>query len=105
MRWYLTVAAVLEYQTIAGYPRQRDGEWFDRAERELAELADKAELKKAAWEAGEAAIYQVKAEVRGKLSRIELYVAESPRPEGPLSQLVRVRLKSGGSRRAAQRRK
>lgn len=103
MRWYLTVASVLEYQRIAGYPEDRDGPGFDRAERELAQICDAATLKKAAGEANrEAAIYQAKATVRGRRARLELYVTEAPRPEGDLPQLVRVRYK-GGSRTGRRR--
>jgi hypothetical protein len=103
MRWYITATAVKEYQEIAGLPIESDGQSFDRAERELAEICDDATLAKAAGEANRnAAIYKAKTTVRGKIARLELYVAEYPRPEGPLAQLVRVRFK-GGARTGRRR--
>jgi hypothetical protein len=99
MRWYISVACVKEFQAIAGYPIQSDGPSFDRAEKELAALCDGAELKKAMGEGSDnAAIYQAKTEIRGRSHRIEMYVAETPRPEGPLAQLVRVRDKDASGK-------
>ena len=94
MRWYISAAAVREYQAIAGYPREDDGPSWDRAERELADLADAARL---AQDDGVQQVWRVGATVRGKRTRLELTVKTTPRPEGPLPQLVRVRDK--GARR------
>lgn len=95
MRWYLTVAAVCEYQRIAGYPVERDGQWFDRAEQELAAIAEQARLVEDADMSPGRELYRVRAVIRGIRRRLELTVSIDPRPEGPLPQLVRVRDKDG----------
>jgi len=95
--WYVTVQAVREYMAIAGLPAQDEGPLFARAAAELERACDEARLKKAAKEKNRmAAIYEVKVTIRGRRVRLELYVAEQPRPEGDQPQLVRVREKGGG---------
>lgn len=94
MRWYLTIRAVNEYQAIAGLPVEGDGPAFDRAERELADICRDAWLLHAAGEASDrAAVYRGKTKIGGRVAVLDLSVAEQPRPEGPLPQLVRVRRK------------
>lgn len=96
MRWYITIAAVHEYQALAGYPVENDGPSFDRAERELADLADRARLV-ATDEATGSQTWRVNVTLRGHRMRLEFSVSTRPRPEGPLPQLVRVR--DNGARR------
>lgn len=93
MRWYITVAAVRQYMAICGYPPQTDGKHFNRARRELAELADVARLAKDVGPSQRSQQWRVKATVRGRRTRLELIVATEPRPEGPLPQLIAVRNK------------
>lgn len=92
MKWYITVAAVLEYQAICGRPERRDGPEFDRAAKELEQLCESAERKKTG-------LWQAKTKLGGRTERIELHVSTRKRPEGDLPQLVRVRLRSRGRRK------
>ena len=94
MRWYMTIRAVNEFQGIVGLPVESDGPAFDRAERELASVCDDAWLLHAMGEASNnAAVYRSKLKIHGRVAVLDLNVAENPRPEGPLPQLVRVRRK------------
>lgn len=90
MQWYITVAAVREFQEILGLPEDNDGPGFDGAAKQLDEICRQAKLAK---DEGHRQIYRVKALIRGKVARLELTVATGQRPEGPLPQLVRVRRK------------
>lgn len=94
--WYITVAAAREFLAICGLPDETEGPLFDRAERELAALAEEVVAKKAVAKkvsVSGTVQYQAKATIRGKIVRLELYVRPDPRPEGPAPQLVRVRRK------------
>jgi len=93
MRWYLSIAAVHQYQQIAGYPIESDGPSFDRAERELAALCDEARLAKDVGPGQQSQQWRVKATVRGRRTRLELVVSLSDRPEGESPQLIAVRNK------------
>lgn len=96
-RWYLTIAAIREWMTLTG----RGGEIepanpdFAAAEAELGELSQTARLSEegSRRERGASLIYRGKATVGGRRRRVECTVVVTPRPEGPLPQLVRVRLK------------
>lgn len=90
MRWYVTVAAVHEFQGIAGLPAAADGPLFDRAAKELSQACESATL----WrDEGHRQIYRAKVQLSGRVVRLELYVSLQQRPEGDLPQLVRVRSK------------
>jgi hypothetical protein len=94
MRWYITASVCRGYQRLQGWLVQDDGPSFDRAERELANLADEAHLLHAMGERSDnAAIYRARATIRGRRRAVDLYVTEMPRAEGPLPQLVRIRTK------------
>lgn len=90
MRWYITVAAVHEFQRICGLPRATEGPDFDDPAKQLTAACDAARIKKTE---PHREIYEAKVTVHGKRVRLELYVSTTPRPEGPLPQLVRVRRK------------
>lgn len=92
MKWYIRIAAVRQYQQLMGYPIESDGPSFDRAERELADLADQARLAKDIGR-GQHSQWRVKSTVRGRRTRLELVASIEPRPEGPFSQLIAVRNK------------
>lgn len=93
MRWYVSAAAVKEYQSIAGYPVQSEGPIWNRAERELADLCELAKLVEGAKTYADHEIYRCKATIKGRRARMELEVSHQRRAEGDLPQLVRVRLK------------
>lgn len=93
MRWYISAAAVRQYQQIAGYAVESDGPSFDRAERELADLADQARLAKDIGPGQRSQQWRVKATIRGRRTRLELVVSTEARPEGDLPQLIAVRNK------------
>jgi hypothetical protein len=94
MKWYITVAAVREFQQIARYRPDTDGPEFDKAAKCLERIAETAKLTK---DEGHRQIWMAKTLLDGRIARLELYVATGNRPEGNLPQLVRVRYK-GGSR-------
>lgn len=94
-RWYITATAVKEYMALAGMPEADDGDDFCAAQEALGELSLTARL---ALDASErerngSQIYRGKVTIRGKRRRIECTVMPPVRAEGPLPQLVRVRLK------------
>jgi hypothetical protein len=93
MRWYVSAAAVKQYMAVAGYPAEDDGEWFDRAERELADLADESRLAKDVGPGQRSQQWRVKATIKGRRTRLELVVAVEQRAEGDLPQLIAVRNK------------
>lgn len=94
-RWYLSAAAVRQYLEIARL-RNDDGEGgenFRRAERELAAHSQAARL---AADEGHQQIWRtgrVKVGDQPKAIRLELTINTTPRAEGPLLPLVRVRAK------------
>lgn len=93
MRWYLSVAAVRQYMRIVGLPDVTDGPLFERAECELAQLAEEAQLARDVGPGQESQLWRVKATVRGKRTRLEFIVSLSERSEGDLPQLIAVRNK------------
>lgn len=93
MRWYITVAAVRQYMAICGYEGSTDGPVFDAAAIELEDICDRAKLTREVGDGQRSQTWRVKAKVRDKMTRLELTVATSPRPEGPLPQLIGVRNK------------
>lgn len=96
MRWYITVAAVTEYQRIAGLPVTREGDEFGAARMALSALCEQARLVR---DEGHRAIYRLTADVGGRRRRLELTVSLAFRDEGDLPQLVRVRDKGPVTRR------
>jgi hypothetical protein len=100
-RWYLSAACVREYAAIARLPLDDGGPQWAAAERELAAHCDVARLAedgpgpRQLWRTGNR-------DVGGRKIRLEMTVATSPRPEGPLPQLVRVRDKGHRSRPGQQ---
>lgn len=93
MRWYISATAVRQWQVIAGYPLDTEGESFFRAEAELAEFAEQAKLAKDVTPGGKVQQWRVKATVRGKRTRLEFGVSIEQREEGDLPQLIHVRNK------------
>lgn len=93
MRWYISATAVKQWQAIAGYPAESDGPSFDRAERELATLADESRLAVDVGPGQQSQLWRVKATVRGKRTRLEFAVSLQRRQEGDLPQLINVRNK------------
>lgn len=91
--WYISAAAVHDYQRICGYAVEDDGESWDRAERELIDLAASARLAVDASATQTCQLWRVKATVRGRRTRLELSVSLAARSEGPLPQLIAVRNK------------
>jgi hypothetical protein len=99
MRWYITVRAVRDYMNILGYEGSTDGPIFDRAAIDLEDLCDGAELKREwAHDGKPRQLWLARTQIDGRVERLELTVSLQPRQEGPLPQLVRVRLKSRGGR-------
>ena len=96
MRWYITVAAVHDYQRIRGLPPDDDGPGFDEPAKELSALAEQAKLVK---DEGHRAIYRLRTPINGRMTRLEFTVSLTLRAEGDLPQLVRVRDKDGGRQR------
>lgn len=88
--WYITGAAVREYQAICGIPETDEGPLFDRCAVELERACETARLYK---DEGPRQIWISKATIRGRRVRLELYVSLAHRPEGDAPQLVRVRRK------------
>lgn len=97
--WYISVTAIRAYMRIAGYRDETDGEWFDRAERELFDLASLARPVGAPRD-GRWLTYRAKADIRGRRTRLDLIVSTEERAEGDLPQLVMVR-SQGGNRQGA----
>ena len=93
MRWYISAAAIRDYQAIAGYTLASDGESFDRAEFELAELAEQARLARDISDTQQTQLWRVKATIRDRRTRLEFAVNPFPRAEGDLPQLIAVRNK------------
>lgn len=91
--WYITVAAVRQYMRICGYEGDSDGPVFDAAAIELERLCEQSRLAKDAGPHSPNQQWRVRANVRGKNTRLELIVAPDPRPEGDLPQLIAVRNK------------
>lgn len=92
-RAYITVAAVADYQRIMGRPVIRDGEPFEQATRELVDLLAGARLRNHADGPGRADQHQAYVTTPAGRRRVELYVRSEPRPEGPLPQLVKVKIR------------
>jgi hypothetical protein len=84
-RWYLSAAAVREYAAAARLPIDDGGPRWLAAEQAVAAICDRARL---AVEEPHRQFYGT-----GRPERWELTVSTTPRPEGNLPQLVRVRMK------------
>lgn len=94
-RWYISAAAVRQWLAICRVTAGDDSpEWF-AAERELGALSLRARLSEPASrrERGASLIYRGYSLVRDEVARVECTVVVTPRPEGKLPQLVRVRRK------------
>lgn len=100
--WYITVAAVREYLAICGENPRDDGDTFDRAAKDLAEICEHARLVKTEPHR-ETYRVSVTDDATGATKRLELTVSTMPRPEGPLPQLVRVRDKGRRGKRSDRR--
>lgn len=94
-RWYLTIAAVRQYMTLAGLrgPLEMSNPDFARAQEELGELSLTANLARTPEKKSGALTYRGKVTIAGKRRRIECTVMPQGREEGDLPQLVRVSLK------------
>ncbi len=95
--WYITAAAVREFQIICGMPIANDGHLFDGPAKRLDMICRDAEYKRTTNSGTE--IWQGKTPIRGKMERLELYVSRIKRSEGDAPQLVRVRLKQRGGKK------
>lgn len=85
--WYISVAAVKKYLAIVGRPVVEDGPGFDRAERELMEMA----IATMASDRVPKHTNQRLLRYRGpKPHRLQLIVSTELRAEGKLPQLVDV---------------
>ena len=90
-RWYFSATATREYLAIAGLPDDDGGPNWLRAEKELG--AHTA-IAREAGHNDTGLIYRtgrVKVGDRPKSTRLEFVVRHTPREEGDLPQLVRVR--------------
>lgn len=98
--WYITVAAVHDFQRVCGLPIADDGELFDGPAKRLDMLCREGAKYKSTTRDG-TEIWQAKTPISGKMWRLELYVRRQERAEGHAPQLVRVRSKgsSGGKER------
>lgn len=94
MRWYISAAAVRDYLRICGIPDTRYR--FDLAAEQLDRLCEVAQFVDELRPSPGRLIYRVRTEILGLPTRLELTVSTTPRPEGPLPQLVRVRDKDRG---------
>lgn len=91
--WYISARAVREYLELTGRPAATDGPEWDRAERELMELAEKcAELERLGIKQPQpVASSPGLVRYRGpRPLRLNLVVSTAQRPEGGLPQLVNV---------------
>jgi hypothetical protein len=100
--WYISAAATREYLAIANLKDDDGGPNWDRATRELAEHAAVAREVSRDRDRAEYRTGRVKIGIRTKAERLEFTILLTPRPEGPMPQLVRVRIK--GSNRQQTRR-
>jgi hypothetical protein len=96
-RWYLTVVAVKEFAALANLQLDDGGPLWSAAEKSLSQICDSAKMvsddgRTQIWRTGRMAVAGDRGGGRGN-RRWELYVRTTPRPEGPLPQLVRVRAK------------
>lgn len=91
-RWYLSAVAVRQWLAIRGLPDDDGGPYWGIAERELGELAEIARDTGQRSRSG-AQTWRAKWTIQGRRRRVELTVMPDPRPEGPLPQLVQVRLR------------
>lgn len=97
-RWYLTIAAVRQYMTLAGLrgPLEETNPDFRAAQDALGELSLTTKPARTAETKSGAVIYRGKVTIHGKRRRIECTVCTVmpiPRTEGALPQLLRVTLK------------
>lgn len=96
-RWYITIAAVRQYMTLAGLSGDLEDSNPDflLAQSTLGDLSMTATLAVDASERTKsgASIYRGKVTLHGKRRRVECTVMPPIRSEGPLPQLVRVTLK------------
>lgn len=96
MRWYITVAAVHDWQRICRLPVVADGPGFDRPAKELDALCEQATITR---DEGRRAIYRVTTQIAGRTTRLEFTVSLAMRRKGDLPQLVRVRDKDATGHR------
>jgi hypothetical protein len=94
-KWYLTVAAVRQYMTLAGLrgELEDDNPDFLKAQEALGELSLTAKPVIGKDAQSGAVYYRGKVTIHGKRRRIECTVMPIPRVEGSLPQLLRVTLK------------
>lgn len=95
-RWYISIAAISEYMAITGCsgPLEDSNPDFIRAEQELGAHSQTARLTPHVLRSGAVTYRSGKMKIRGRGGRrLEFVVAEVPRAEGPLPQLVSVRSK------------
>lgn len=94
-RWYITIAAVRQYMTLAGLSGELedDNPDFLTAQNALGGLSLAAKLVEGKNTESGAVIYRGKVTIGGKRRRIEYTVMPMPRTEGDLPQLLRVTLK------------
>lgn len=98
MRWYISVAAAREYARIAALPCDTDDD-LHRATVRLAAVCERAHWVRDVPEYRHT-LYRASAPIACGTGQVDLYVSTTPRPEGDLLPLVRVRLKRGPRRRS-----
>lgn len=96
--WYITIAACEQYAAILGIDPEDDAD-FNRCEDELAAVAQVATFHKIS----DGGLHEYRGKVPAKSrqllrartpeDKLVLLVSTEPRPEGPLPQLVRVKLR------------
>lgn len=93
-RWYLSAAAVRQYMTLVQYPSEDDGPNWDRARAELGRACSYAKIESShpetgieMWTSGPLLLGP-----KAKPFDLQLFVSSESRPEGPLPQLVAVKV-------------
>lgn len=86
--WYISAAAVRQYQAIRGWPVVEDGPAWDRAERELIDAAREMAASGKSGTPTESGAVSYRTGRRW--GRIYLIVSYADRAEGDLPQLVAV---------------
>ncbi len=88
--WYISAAAVRQFQQILGVPQDSDGHFFDGVAAQLDRICQGARF----WKPiGRYEKWAAKCVIRGKTQRLELNVSREKRPEGDAPQLVGVKLR------------
>lgn len=85
--WYISASAVRDYLRITGRPVVEDGPEFERAERELIDVARNCVASDRQVRHLRSGLLQYRGP---RPLKLRLIVSEAPAPEGTLPQLVQV---------------